>query len=125
MRELGAQNERSQFGERSEGPGWATRRSAVWQNIILLSAYVVRVVERALLARTTRYIDRPLGPSKQVRMRCMHVLVFAGNNVHPQICTDIKNAALSWLTAKDGDRLISRRRHRRRRCCRKIITEAN
>lgn len=83
----------------------------------------MKVVERALLARTTRYIDRggPLGPSKQVCMRRMHVLVFAGNNVHPQICTDIKNAALSWLTAKDEDRLISRRR----RCCRKIITEAN
>lgn len=62
-------------------------------------------------------------------MRRMHVLVFAGNNVHPQICTDIKNAALSWLTAKDGDRLISRRGRRcrdcRRYCCRKIITEAN
>lgn len=82
----------------------------------------MKVVEWRLLARTTRYIDRPLGPSKQVCMRRMHVLVFAGNNVHPQICTDIKNAALSWLTAKDGDRLISCRR--RRRCC-KIITEAN
>lgn len=109
-------------GTDKEDSGRETRRSAVWQNIILLSAYVVKVVERALLARTTRYIDRPLGPSKQVCMHCMHVLVFAGNNVHPQICTDIKNAALSWLTAKDGDRLISRRR---RRCCRKIITDAN
>lgn len=39
-------------------------------------------------------------------MRRMHVLVFAGNNVHPQICTGIKNAAPSWLTGKDGDRLI-------------------
>lgn len=39
-------------------------------------------------------------------MRRMHVLAFAGNNVHPQICTDIKDVAPSWLTGKDGDRLI-------------------
>lgn len=44
--------------------------------------------------------------SKQLCMRRMHVLAFAGNNVHPQICTDIKNAAPSWPTGKDGDRLI-------------------